>query len=629
MRDERARYGADAITGSIVVTPADRARCPPGTESTVTPTSPSDRRLVDTAMAVRRVRWVGAALAIVQFWAFQPPASIGTMPFSRLGVGAAVVTSLVLLNVASARVSRTGDLERIRRFGFVELAADTTIVAIVMVLFGFDPTSRIWPILTFPIIEGAMRGALRGALLTWAYGAGVYIVEQLIRLPGRDDPAAWVGAIPWGAGILLLVAVGTGTLASRVVAVEQELEADRARLRRLAVLGGTMNAARDPHVVHQRVVEASCELLGVSCASLYEHVEADTWRRVAQVGLATEATGELERIPLFTRLVADMAGPTEIDHREVAERVERLCPDAVASVASPIVADDQIRGLLIVSRDEDGPLLQGDDLSLLELLAGHAATAMRNADVITAEGRTIAELRRIDATKDDFLSILTHELRTPMTTMAGSAELLRRRWDDIAPGRRDEFLDSIHRNTRRLATLIQDVFDALRAERTELPIEIGPTDLLPIIVEAAREEVGASPRHALELAVEPGVPLALADPDRVSQIAHNLVSNAVKYSPDGGRITIGLEATPDEAVFRVTDEGVGIPPEAREQLFGKFQRLHAGDHRMRGTGLGLYLTKTLVDAMGGEISVHSAEGGGTVFSVRLPLASVPEPSATP
>jgi signal transduction histidine kinase len=586
----------------------------------VTVTSPSERRVRDTATAVRRVRWVGAGLAAVQFAAFQPPRELGAMPFSRLGVGAAVVVALVGLNLVSARVARTGDVDRIRRFGFVELVADTTIVALVMVLFGFDPTSRIWPVLTFPVIEGAMRGALRGALLTWAYGAGVYVVEQLVRLPARDDPAAWVGSIPFGAGILLLVALGTGTLASRVIAAEAELAADRGRLRRLAVVGRTMHAARDPHTVHQHVVDASRELLGVRYASLYEYLGGEAWRLVAQHGLEVTADGETEHLPALTQLTRGMAGPTVIDRGAVAGHVAGLCPDAVASVASPILADEQVRGLLIVSRDVEGPSLQGDDLDLLELLAAHAATAMRNADLVAAEGRTIAELRRLDHAKDEFLSILTHELRTPMATMAGSAELLRERWDAIPATRRDEFLDAINRNTRRLATLIQDVFDALQAERTELPVTLAPTDLLPLLVDAAHQEVAGSDRHRLAFDVDHATPPALADPDRVSQIAHNLLSNAVKYSPEGGTITIGLASRGDGVVFRIADEGIGIPAAARRQLFGKFQRLHATDRRMRGTGLGLYLAKTLVDAMGGGIDVTSVEGEGTVFEVQLPVA---------
>lgn len=560
--------------------------------------------------------------AVLQLVAFRPPAELGAVPFSRLWVGVAVVTVLVGTNLVSRHIARSEDVARVRRFGMVELVVDTTVAATVMVLFGFDPTSRLWPILTFPIIEGAMRGGLTGAMATWGYGGGIYVVEQLLRLPGRDDPGAWIGSIPWGVGILLFVALGTGTLADHLVTADERVQREKERLRRLSELGRQMNAERSPRAVHQRIAEAGVTLLGLPYASLYEHLGDATWRRLASVAVEGPSAGIVEHIPVFTELAGGLEGPTGMPITgDLRARANLTAPDAQFVIVSPIRTDGQLRGLLFLATPEAGTELADDTYDMLELLTGHAATAMRNADLSAAEERTIAELRELDRMKDDFLSILTHELRSPMTAMAGSAELLRDRWGDIGPERREEFLTSIQRNTTRLAALIQDVFDALKAERTDLPVTLEPTDLLPLLVEAAEQEVSASGRHELRFDVDTAVPPALADPDRVSQILHNLLNNAVKYSPQGGTITVGLSRRDDEVAVRVTDEGLGIPEAQQQRLFGKFQRLHAAERGIRGTGLGLYLAKTLAEAMDGRIAVESRESKGSTFTVWLPVAS--------
>ncbi len=308
-------------------------------------------------------------------------------------------------------------------------------------------------------------------------------------------------------------------------------------------------------------MEAGAALLGFGHASLYEHVGGDTWRQLAAIGLQGTVTGAAEQVPAFTRLAAELEGPIATPLTgDLLERASVTVPEARFLVATPIRSEGQLRGLLLLSTEDEDPAPSPDAYDVLELLAGHASTAMRNADLLAAESRTVAELRDLDTMKDDFLSILTHELRSPMTAMAGSAELLRDRWSDIAPERRDEFLAAIQRNTNRLSTLIQDVFDALKAERTDLPVNLGPTDLLPLVVEAAEQEVSRSSRHELRFEVDPDAPPVLADADRVSQILHNLLSNAVKYSPAGGTVTVGPRATRLTTVaVWVRDQGLGHP----------------------------------------------------------------------
>ena len=165
------------------------------------------------------------------------------------------------------------------------------------------------------------------------------------------------------------------------------------------------------------------------------------------------------------------------------------------------------------------------------------------------------------------------------------------------------------------------MFDALRAERMELPVELEAVDLLPVVVETTSRYLDRSPDHMVTLDADRDLPPALADEDRVAQILDNLLSNAIKYSPGGGRVEVRLSGRGDVVVIEVGDQGLGIPQRERERLFGKFARLHPGE-RIRGTGLGLYLTRQLVDAMGGTIDVRSQEGEGSTFSIALPVAAL-------
>lgn len=208
-----------------------------------------------------------------------------------------------------------------------------------------------------------------------------------------------------------------------------------------------------------------------------------------------------------------------------------------------------------------------------------------------------------------------------MTAMTGYAALLKHRWEDLSPERRQEFLDSIERGTNRLARLVTDVQEVTLAERNDLPVHRRPVELAPLVRRTAEEEVGGSDLHRLELVLDAELPLVAADPDRVAQVLHNLLSNAVKYSPDGGRVRVEASADGDVVTVTITDDGFGIPPHLTPHLFRKFSRLPTPE-KVQGTGLGLYLTHHLVEAMGGTIDVRSTEGRGSTFRFTLPRASL-------
>lgn len=574
-------------------------------------------RLLEAEIAIRRVRWFALGFVFIQFGVYTPPE--GTeLPFARWPVAAFVFAVLLAANLASLRLTPGATDRTLRRLGAATTAVDTLLVLLIVVLFGFDETTRIWPLLTFPIVEGALRGGSKGALATWGLGAGGFVLDQIIRLGSREDPASWVGSMTFAAAILLFVALGTGFLANRLQEVSDRAVVRSERLRRLAELARRMSQERSATAVYAGIVDSAIELTDFEASSFYEHLGNDLWKRHASDGTRVSGPAvEAEVLPPFTRIVTALDGPAQIEITPaLQERIDQVAPGVRTIVAVPVRHGDEVLGLLLVgtSRVE---VVDPELLDILRVLAADAAAAIRNAHLAEGELRQIERLQALDAAKDEFVAVLTHELRTPMTSIVGFADLLRNQWHRLDDEKRATFLDSIRSGVRKLSDLIGDILDATSAQQTELPVRPRRIDLVETLRPVVERELQTAPNHDLVLRT-PERLAALADPERVGQIVQNLVNNAIKYSPDGGTVTITLGGISDEEVaFSIEDVGLGIPEASLPLVFGKFNRFHAA-HGIKGTGLGLYLVRSLVEAMHGRIEVDSEEGVGSLFTVILP-----------
>ena len=221
--------------------------------------------------------------------------------------------------------------------------------------------------------------------------------------------------------------------------------------------------------------------------------------------------------------------------------------------------------------------------------------------------------------RSDFVSTVSHELRTPLTSIYGFAETLQRGDVDFTDAERETFLRYIASESERLIGIVDDLLSVARLEAGALEVELGPTD----VGGAIREAVAAATerddgRHRFSLQIEPADLVVRADREKLAQVLANLLDNAVRYSPEGGAVAVGVRGSSRAAEITVADEGVGMSEADQQRAFTKFFRSEQA-RGVQGTGLGLFLVRGLVSAMGGRIWVESEEGRGSRFTFELPL----------
>lgn len=293
---------------------------------------------------------------------------------------------------------------------------------------------------------------------------------------------------------------------------------------------------------------------------------------------------------------------------------------ARSSVAVPMA----VQGRVIGAFEVQGPRRAGfqpSHLIALRMAANLAAVAVENLRALDRE-RALQMARERERLKDELLSTVSHELRTPLAALVGFSELLLTR--DYGEAERREFLGIMLKEGQRLAGLVDDILDVQRLRSGRLVLHRSEVDLRDS-VEAAWNRLGASPDHALVLVVPPTLPAVLADPDRLHQVLVNLLSNARKYSPGGGTITVQVTPGDVQLEVAVADRGLGVPAGALPHLFEDFYRVErAEQHEIAGSGLGLAICKKIVEAHDGTIRAESAgPGRGTTVRFTLPLAPAP------
>lgn len=254
-----------------------------------------------------------------------------------------------------------------------------------------------------------------------------------------------------------------------------------------------------------------------------------------------------------------------------------------------------------------------------ELVRRLAATATANIDAYESERDTVEELRRLSALRADFVSLVSHELRSPMAAVIGSARTLQRRWPELSPEHRDSFLALIADETNRLASLVSDVFDTSRIDAGTFGYTFSDVDVAVLVEETVSTAVAAQEDVAVVARLAPELPGVRGDGVRLRQVLANLVENAVKYSSSGAAVEVAALARDSVVLIEVTDTGSGIAREHHTTIFEKFGRV-PDPQAQPGTGLGLFIARSIAEAHGGTLGVRSAPGRGSTFTLTLPLA---------
>jgi PAS domain S-box-containing protein len=385
-----------------------------------------------------------------------------------------------------------------------------------------------------------------------------------------------------------------------------------------APLGVLAVYAADPRPWRPEEVDAMLALAASTSAALSN---AELYQRVA-----------LEKERSFAILANIADGIVAVDREGKV-----VLWNAAAEQITGVQADDALGRTPVqvlqrtLESDSDTP--QGDRLVPImrgreEVLLSVTEAVMRDPAGAVAGRifafRDISADRLVEQMKSDFVSTVSHELRTPLTSIYGFAETLLRRDVMFGDEERLTFLGYIASESQRLTGIVDALLNVARLDTGDLQVNLLPTDVRDVVgqvVQNARETTANGHDFVVDL---PSEPLAAhADPDKLRQVFSILLDNALKYSPDGGTVTVGAERKRETVEVSVADEGVGIPQADQDQIFRKFYRGTDAESRVGagGTGLGLFIARGLVTAMGGRIWVNSREGEGSTFAFELPLAA--------
>lgn len=383
------------------------------------------------------------------------------------------------------------------------------------------------------------------------------------------------------------------------------------RYHRLLELSHDLSSTLDLDSLLNRIVNAAAELCNAEAASilLYDQLKEQLYFRAAS---------NLEA-PLMSELIVPVGGsiagwiitnrqPVVINdvhkdprHYENVGKITQIETDSLLGV--PLLRKDRVVGVL-EAINKLSEKFTVEDQDLLMALGAQAAIAIENARLFQ---------------QSDLISEFVHEIRTPLASLSAAAYILQR--PEISDDRRSKIILTMQQEISRLSEMASAFLDLARLESGRARFQFTPVDIEEVLEECSfvmREKVEEK-QQELDLELPPKPIQISADRDKLKQVVLNLLSNANKYTPLGGKITLSSQSTDDEIILRVSDSGKGIPSEYLPHLFEKFYRVPSSEQEAQGSGLGLFICKHIVDAHGGKVNIESIVGKGTTVTVRLPF----------
>ena len=602
--------------------------------------TPDIERLRETERWIAWVRLAAVPFAIVEVGLLSTdyPPGYESWAWATTGLLAVAGVGFYLLSRAEAFAHAP------RRIGLLGLTVDTVIVAAFVVIFQYEIGSPVNQLFFVLLVEAAVRYGIRGGLLMPLAIAPLLALAEWWRESRFDNPPHGYQpdhvVFPWGLLTLTGMIVGwlvdrlrQKTATSEAQVVEAELLRDELG-RRADVLEAATRCARalSSSLDLDEAFEAFIrELRGLvpfdRMAIVLEEAGAAQVMAVAGIG-AEVVFSRGSRQPVGETLLSeilrtgqpiyreDMTDARYSEEREFGELGLRC------RIAAPLLHGPRAFGMISLVRRK-AKAFNTQELELVALLGRLVASAVQNIRAYEAEHSTVEELRRLSALRADFVSLVSHELRAPMASVVGSAQTLRQRWRELNPDQRESFLALIGSETERLAALVGDVLDTSRIDAGTFTYRFADVDLGALVRDSVAGVSLAQDEVSVVADVHGELPSVRGDRDRLQQVLTNLLDNAVKFSPAGEEVTVNAFQQDSRVRIEVSDRGPGVPADQQRVIFEKFGRGQtAGSPGKPGTGLGLFIARSIAEAHGGVLEVSSAPNEGATFTLSLPVDTV-------
>jgi signal transduction histidine kinase len=584
-------------------------------------------------------RWISWIRLVAIPWAILEVGIIGASFPSRSYEIAAWATTAILAAGAAAFFYLDRRIESPRLQGVVSVSAlsfDTLVVWSYVLVYTFEPGTPIRQLLIIPVVEAALRFGVVGGAVLPLLQAPVLLVSELWRADRFPPPEFTPDHVTFPLGLELVTGLIIGWLVNRLagetaVAESRAAEAEGLRDqlgRRIDVLDAATRCARalgSSLDLDEAFAAFIRELRGLVPFDRTAIVLADqeSARVIAAAGAGADTvfpTGT--RRPVADSVLAEIMASAQTVYRPdmqdalYAEEREFSGLGLRCRLCAPLLVGATAIGMISIVRAEPDSL-DDEEIELVSLLGRFLGSTVQNIRAYEAERTTVEELRRLSALRADFVSLVSHELRSPMASVIGSAKTLQERWRELTPEQRESFLGLIDHETNRLAELVADVLDTSRIESGTFTYTFSDVDVGEIVLESAAAAQGSQDEVRVRADVAK-MPTLRGDRERLRQVVQNLIDNAVKYSPAGAEVDVAAFSENGRIMVEVRDRGPGIASEHQSLIFEKFGRV-AGEHAKPGTGLGLFIARSIAEAHGGTLEVASGDGGGAVFTLALPV----------
>jgi len=594
------------------------------------PTDPGGReRARAIELWIARVRLAAVLFAVLEVGVLSEDYPAGYERFAWIATAVFALGAVVFFVTAKSAYAPA--------VGVAALLFDTCVIAAFATLYSYEYGSPTRWALMFVVVEGALRYGLLGATAVSLAVLPFLVFVEWWRGHEFGGPRFVLDRVSFPFGILLITGLIVGWLVQRL---RHEATLAEARAGGAEDLRDQLGRRVDLLEAANRCARALASSLDVDLAfgafirelrGLIEFdrvtivlVEGGRAEVMAVAGRGTDTVfpaGSARPVrgsALDEVLEGKLVYRPTMEAGRYPEEEDLLALGLRSRVLAPLQVGPRTIGMLgLVRAQENG--FSSEEIELVNLLGRLVATAVQNIRAYEAERSTADELRRLSALRADFVSLVSHELRSPMAAVIGAARTLQGRWRELTAEQRESFLALIGDETARLADLVGDVLDTSRIEAGTFSFSFTDVDLGELLRDVAAAAEFGQDEVRVSAEVNGALPHLRGDRERLRQVVQNLVDNAVKYSPAGSEVRVSASADNGIVRVRVRDQGPGIPVDDQKLIFEKFGRSTVAGGAKAGTGLGLFIARSIVEAHGGSLEVDSAPARGSVFTLELPV----------